>query len=161
MRSVSRETNGVQQRRSGSHWIFSTSPGFTLLELAAVISLATISATTGFSGLTALRDAAALSTARQQLAGALEHARTEAYRLGTTVDARPIRNGQALSVAIAGSEETTFDLRDSRIVGVPARGYVRFFASGLAQNATFTVAVESGPQADVVVNQRGEIRWRG
>jgi Tfp pilus assembly protein FimT len=95
--------------------------GHTIVELAAALSIATIAATGVISGVTSLRDAISLLSARQQLAGALEYARRETYR---------------------------------------TRGHVRFFASGLAENATFTIANVRGDEADIVVNQRGEIRWR-
>lgn len=134
--------------------------GHTLVEFAAALSLASIAAATVVSGVSALRDAVSLLTARQQLAGVLEFARREAYRRGTTVEARPGLDGRSLRVSIAGIPPRNFELERSRIVATPARGYVRFFASGMADNATFTIATGDGSQANVVVNQRGEIRWR-
>jgi hypothetical protein len=112
------------------------------------------------SGVTSLRDAVSLLSARQQVAGALEYARRETYRSGATAEVRPDPGGRALRVNVAGLPERVFILQRSRVVDQPTRGHVRFFASGLAENATFTISNASGAEADVIVNQRGEIRWR-
>jgi Tfp pilus assembly protein FimT len=134
--------------------------GHTIVELAAALSIATIAATGVISGVTSLRDAISLLSARQQLAGALEYARRETYRRGATSQVQPDQSGRVLRVTIAGLPERVFLLQRSRVVDQPTRGHVRFFASGLAENATFTIANVRGDEADIVVNQRGEIRWR-
>lgn len=134
--------------------------GHTLVELAAALSIATVAATGVVSGATSLRDAVTLLSARQQVAGALEYARRESYRRAVAAELRPDSSGRTLHVTIAGSPERVFRLQRSRVIDQPTRGHVRFFASGLAENATITIATASGGEADIIVNQRGEIRWR-
>lgn len=134
--------------------------GHTLVELAAALSIAAVAAIGVVSGATSLRDAVSLLTGRQRVAGALEYARRESYRRGETAELRTDSNGRTLRVTIAGVSGREFTLQRSRVIDRPARGRVRFFASGLAENATFTIAAASGGEADIIVNQRGEIRWR-
>lgn len=134
--------------------------GHTLVELAAVLAIMTIAAAVASSGIAALRDGVSLLSTRQQVAAALEYARREAYRRATTGRVAAGADGHSLNVAVDGLPLRHFTLDRGRIIDQPARGHVSFFASGLAENSTFTIANLGGVEARVIVNQRGEIRWR-
>lgn len=135
-----------------------TARGHTLAELAVALSLTAIASTAVLAGSAALRNAVNLSAGRQQLAAVLEYARRESYRRAQTAQVGADAAGRALVVRIAGLADQRFDLVGGRIVAAPSRGHVSFFESGLAENATFTIAGDSGRTYDVIVNQRGEIR---
>lgn len=145
-----REVHGGSRGRSGH----------TVAELATALALTGIAAVTVVSSAAALRGGVALLNGRRQVASIFEHARREAYRLARTVEAHPHTDGRAFVVRMAGRPDRNFSIASGRIVAMPARGYVSFYASGLADNATFTLEETGGGRADIIVNQRGEIRWR-
>lgn len=134
--------------------------GYTLFELAAALSLGALAVGSVASGARALGEGLSLISERQVVASAFEHARREAYRGNQPTTARPGADQRSLVIEVQGANTRVFTLDRTRIVAGPRRGHVRFFGSGLAENATFTIANATGAQASIVVNQRGEIRWR-
>jgi hypothetical protein len=100
-----------------------------------------------------------LIEARHQVVTALAHGRRTSYLTAETitVTASPGQRGLAVLRADETLEHHTLP-GGSRITGAPARGHIRFFASGFAENGTIRVALDSAKDVAVVINQRGDIR---
>jgi len=111
-------------------------------------------------GLGELRRVTTLERARQQLCLALRQAASIAYLRAVTVELRVLADGTQLSIRSGDAPPSRIDLPAAvRLIGAPRRGGLRFFASGLADNATFILALTDGDKTSrVVVNQRGLIR---
>jgi len=111
-------------------------------------------------GLGELRRATTLERGRQQLCLVLRRAASLAYLRATTVELHVLANGTQLSISSGDAQPISTDLPSAvRVTGAPRRRGLRFFASGLADNATFILALKDGDKASrVVVNQRGLIR---
>lgn len=136
------------------------SAGATLLELVVVLAVATVATAAVGGAFHALARGAALRAARLSLSQALLAARRAAYLDQATAEARVVVDAREVVVARAGRPPESHPLPvPVAIAGAPARGAVRFFASGLADNATVALtAGDTGEQLEVVVNQRGRVR---
>jgi len=137
-----------------------TQHAMTVVELLVALTLTSFLAAALVSGLTTLRRVVALQNARYHLVLALHHAATLAYRRGTTVSVATLDDGSGVTIHADGIDTTTITLPvGSRITRSPQRGGVHFFAGGLADNATFIVALDGNDEdLSVIVNQRGRIR---
>jgi hypothetical protein len=129
--------------------------GATLLETCAALALSSIAALTVVAGARPLTCAVRIGAARTVLAGALLEARREAYARSTTVSVEArVGDGQVV-VHPPGSAHRLGD--GVSLTSVPSDGNVQFRATGLADNATLSIACGRST-ASVVVNQRGVIR---
>jgi prepilin-type N-terminal cleavage/methylation domain-containing protein len=135
------------------------SAGFTLLELVAGMAVAAIATASVAAGAGALARRVELSASRRSLVSALLDARRQAYLSREAVEVAVHSGDRELRVR-AGADEDVIPLDHSVYVArAPSSGHVRFFGSGLADNATVELAVPgSEAHASVVVNQRGMIR---
>lgn len=129
--------------------------GATLLELAAAMSLGGLAAVAVLAGLRPLTDAARANAARAVLVEAMIEARRLAYRSEEPAAVSVPIGAVAVRILPSGRR---FELgRGVTVVAAPSDEAVEFRASGLADNATVTVAAGRST-ASVVVNQRGIVR---
>jgi len=131
-------------RRSHEH-------GFSLLEL--VISLAlSAAAVAGIAAASRTMMAALqLAAAKHTATLALLSARRAAYLGHQNAELKLRKGARGLAAGSSFDFAPGITLRD-----VPARGRLRFYASGLADNATITLGTDDAT-AGIVVNQRGII----
>lgn len=129
--------------------------GATLLETCAALALSSVAALTVVSGARPLSCAVRIGAARTVLAGALLEARREAYARDTAVSVEAHVGDGEVVVDPPGSARRLGD--GVSLTAVPSDGNVQFRATGLADNATLSIACERSV-ASVVVNQRGVIR---
>ena len=133
--------------------------GFTLIELTVSLAIAGLAAAVAVGGLRTLVRAATLEQARLRLTLALLEARRSAYTSGGTAGVFIESDGRQLIIRRGDGAVTTVSLpAEVAVVAAPLRASVRFYASGLADNATIELATANGERATVVVNQRGMIR---
>jgi type II secretory pathway pseudopilin PulG len=134
--------------------------GATLLELLFTLAVVSTAAAMAGSAIRGLSRATTVETARLRTLATLLAARRRAYSDEATVqvdvaggtDALTLRNPDGTNVRVALPAGTT-------VAHSVAAGRVRFFASGLADNATIVLAdTEALQQATVVVNQRALVR---
>ena len=134
--------------------------GTTLLELVVVLALAAVASATIGGAFHLLARGAALRAGRLSLSQALLAARRAAYLDQATAEARVVVDAREVTVVRSGKPPESYPLPAPVVIAsAPARGGVRFFASGLADNATIGLA--AGPadeRAEVIVNQRGRVR---
>lgn len=129
--------------------------GSTLLDACAALALSSLAAFAVVSGMRPLSCAVRVAAARTVLTGALIEARREAYATETTVSVQA-RSGEAeVIVTPPGSARVLGD--GVSLTSAPTDGNVQFRGSGLADNATLSIACDAST-ASVVVNQRGVIR---
>ena len=129
--------------------------GSTLLETCAALALCSAAALAAVSGVRPLVCAARVETARSALLDALLEARRRAYTEERSVAAEVKPGTGSVVLEPPGSTRSLGD--DVTITSAPADGSVDFRATGLADNATVTVACAAST-ASVVVNQRGVVR---
>lgn len=137
--------------------------GFTVIELALVVTLMGIVTAMSIPRITKLRAGASMRAAKQELAVALGRARSLAVQQGRPV--RLIRAGSAIRVASAnGGVEVTLvparDLQDVHLVTLDGAAEVGFdargFASGIAGLAV--IRLQQGELRDsVCVARTGKI----
>jgi hypothetical protein len=106
------------------------------------------------------RHLAGLESARLTTVLALLEARRRAYLLETTAELVAEPGASELAVTAAGLPPARLALpAEISVSEIPRGGRIRFFASGLAENATIRLGTARGSDAvTVVVNQRGEVR---
>ena len=137
-------------------------PGFTVLELLTALFVAALATVVATSALSTLISAGRLESARLRLVEILLEARRAAVVSESTVEVRvEPGSGHVLVVrdATVTAEQTL--PHDVLITSAPTAHAVRFYASGLADNATIGLATpgaDDGTQAAVVINQRGMVR---
>lgn len=127
----------------------------TLLETCAVLALASIGAVGALAGAKPLACALRVSAARNVLISALFEARRQAYATETSVAVETSAGDGFVTLAPPGVQRALG--AGVVLTAVPADGDVLFRASGLADNATLTLACDES-RASVVVNQRGVVR---
>jgi Tfp pilus assembly protein FimT len=138
---------------------FADAIGLTLLETVVVLALAATlcgAAAPYAAGVLAeleLRDAAV------RVAAALVRGRSAALRDGRTWHI--VADGRTLSLGPVGDEGEREEERETlpgrvEIASSTSGGEVRFSPSGMAENATFIVALD-GRSRRVIVNQRGRV----
>jgi prepilin-type N-terminal cleavage/methylation domain-containing protein len=136
------------------------SRGFTLLELLATVAIASLAAGLAVDAGSAWKHLAGLEGARLTTVLALLEARRRAYLTEATAELAAEPGTKELVVTAAGLTPVRLALPAEAVVREISRsGRIRFFASGLAENAT--IRLGSGTSDDavaVVVNQRGEVR---
>ncbi len=135
--------------------------GFSLLETLAALAISAMVAAAALSGLNSLAANSHLNAARSTVVQALIDARLQAASRAETVElaigSRSLGPARAGGGAVLSAEVRL--PAGTYVARAPARGRVRFFATGLADNATVVVAASgSAGEASVVVNQRGMIR---
>jgi prepilin-type N-terminal cleavage/methylation domain-containing protein len=136
------------------------SRGFTLVELLATVAIASLAAGLAIDAGGAWKHLADLEGARLTTVLALLEARRRAYLTESTAELVAEPRASELSVTAAGLPPVRLTLPAAISVReIPRGGRIRFFASGLAENATIRLGTETGGDAVVVVvNQRGEVR---
>jgi prepilin-type N-terminal cleavage/methylation domain-containing protein len=135
------------------------SPGFSLVETLAVLSLAGVVAGMSTMGLAELVRGARLAGAARALGASLRLARGQALAgFGPVVARFDAGRGTYQILDDGGGLLAEHALPPGvAFAGLPARARITFGALGTADNAT--VALAAGPRSRrVVVNQRGRIR---
>jgi len=143
--------------------------GFTLIELLILITLIAIVATVAVPGFGRLIESNRLTSSSNDLVGALNMARAEAVRLGTTVSVAP--NGSDYSEGVLIQATVNGALQTLREVAGPDGGVdisltsgsnPGFRANGLAthaSNVVFNVCGESGQRGtQVSVTLGGQVQ---
>lgn len=138
----------TDRRKRGQH-------GVGMLDLCAALALSAAATGAVLSGLRPLACALRVEAARTAVIDTLLQARREAYAGETSVTVEARRGSGSVVLRPSGLERSLGP--GVTLIAGPADGTVRFRSSGLADNATLTVAC-SGSTASVVVNQRGVIR---
>lgn len=126
-----------------------------MLEACAALALTSLAAFAVVSGMRPLSCAVRIAAARTVLTGALLEARREAYATESTVSVEARSGNAEVIVTPPGSARPLGD--GISLTSTPSDGNVRFRGSGLADNATLSIACDAST-ASVVVNQRGVIR---
>lgn len=129
--------------------------GATLLETCAALALSSLAALAVLGGLRPLSCALRVEAARTALVDALLEARRAAYENEANVAVAAKAGDRSVVVVPPGNERLLGD--DVTLSAGPADGDVQFRATGLADNATLSVACGAST-ASVVVNQRGVVR---
>jgi len=130
--------------------------GASLVEMVLVIALASVLLGAAWPSVASYREAADLRSAALHLGAALGRGRAAALGEGRTWQLRLDGNRRWI-LAPLGDEAPPEELPGAAFVAeATSGGDVRFFSSGLADNATFTLG--AGMQRRrVVVNQRGRV----
>jgi prepilin-type N-terminal cleavage/methylation domain-containing protein len=129
--------------------------GFTLLETLVVMAIAAVLATASFPRAAGLLRDLELRGAVVQLGGAIVRGRTAALREGRTWAL--VAHGRSFSLGPLGEEGARESLPGRvAISAATSGGEVRFSPTGIAENATFTLALDA-VERRVVVNQRGRV----
>jgi len=129
--------------------------GATLLETCAVLAVSGTLSAAFLGGLKPLACAVRVQAARETLVDALLEARRRAYAQEATVSVRARAGDTFVTLGWNHGERTLGD--GVALASAPSDGDVQFRASGLADNATLSLAC-SASTASVIVNQRGVIR---
>lgn len=129
--------------------------GATLLETCAALALASALSLALMAGLKPLACAVHVHAARETLTDALLEARRRAYATETTAVLKAKAGDGFVTTSWSGTPRPLGE--GVTLASGPADGDVQFRASGLADNATLSLACSTST-ASVVVNQRGVIR---
>ena len=132
-----------------------TAHGSMLLELCAALALVAAAAAALLGGLRPLACAFQIEAARSALVDAMLEARRLAYENESTVAIATAVGSNSVRVGPAGHARPLGD--HTSITAGPSDGSVAFRGTGLADNATVSIACGSAT-ASVVVNQRGVVR---
>jgi len=133
--------------------------GFTLLELLAGVAVTAIAIASLTTAAGALGRQAELASSRRFVVASLLDARRRAYLSRDAIEVAVHEGDRELHVRAAGNEQTIPLPYSAYVARAPSSGRIRFFGSGLADNATVELAVpDGGARASIVVNQRGGIR---
>lgn len=133
--------------------------GASLVEIVVVIAVAGVLLGAALPGVAAYLDTAELRSASVHFAAALSRGRVAALMEGRTwrlylADARRYalgpQDGEDAEVAVEHLPGDAF------FAGATSGGDVRFFPSGLVDNATFTLGAGDARRR-VIVNQRGRV----
>ena len=137
-----------------------TARGVGLLELTASVAIAAIVASAMLGGLGSLSRTAKRTEALGVVRGAIANARLKAYLGSTTVSVHGEERGFTVVSEQLSDKRVPFELPPGFVVDHFTRsGVVRFFADGLSDNASVTIAdVESGDRETLVIDTRGEVR---
>ncbi|HYB98574.1 MAG TPA: hypothetical protein VEC57_05505 [Candidatus Limnocylindrales bacterium] len=129
--------------------------GATMLELTMAMAVAGLLAALTAAGVRPLAASVAVEASRMAVLDALTEARRRAYERESNVQVE-LAAGSGSVVLQPGARKRR--LADGvAITAAPADGTIEFRASGLADNATVTLAAGAAT-ATVVVNQRGVVR---
>ena len=135
--------------------------GTSLLELVATLGLMTLVAGGSGAALAGLARATAVQSARVRVMSALLEARRRAYAHEATTEVTGEIGATSISIRAEDGASHVASLPTGTVITrFPASGHVRFFASGLADNATIGLGSADGRAAEeqIVVNQRGLVR---
>ena len=137
-----------------------TTRGVGLLELTAPIAIAAIVASAMLGGLGSLSRTAKRTEAIGVVRGAIADARLKAYLGSTTASVHGKERGFTVVEERSPGRHVPFELPEGFVVKHFTRsGVVRFFADGLSDNASITLAdAESGDSETLVIDTRGEVR---
>ncbi len=133
----------------------SATHGATLLETCAALALVAAAATSVLGGLRPLACAFEVEAARSMLIDAMLEARRLAYESESNVAVATVVGASSVRVQPSGKQRSLGER--VRISAAPSDGDVAFRGTGLADNATVSIACGSST-ASVIVNQRGVIR---
>jgi type II secretory pathway pseudopilin PulG len=131
-----------------------------MLEILSVLAIVSITAGVAGGATRGLARATAVQTARMHTMTALLHARRGAYAGETTCEVSAASGAAVLTVRNADGSTVSVPLPpETHVTRSLASGRVRFFGTGLAENATIVLGTrDDTQQATVVVNQRGLVR---
>jgi type II secretory pathway pseudopilin PulG len=137
-----------------------TARGLALLEVLFVLAVTSIAASAAGGALRGLSRTTELETARLRTLTTLLDARRRAYGEEATCEVAAATGASTLTLrASDGSVQNVALPPDTHVTHSVASGRVRFFATGLAENATIVVGTrDDAEQASVIVNQRGLVR---
>lgn len=134
--------------------------GASLLELVAALGVAAIAGGLCGGALSGLSRAIAVEAARVRAAATLLEARRLAYQSSATVEVTAAAGDAVLTIRAPDGEVLVRPLpTGTTVLRSPANGRTRFFASGMADNATWIVgSADAEQEARIVLNQRGLVR---
>jgi hypothetical protein len=148
----SRQRPALQRRNRP---LVSAARGATLLETCAALALVAAAATSVLGGLRPLACAFEVEAARSMLIDAMLEARRLAYESESNVAVATTVGASSVRVQPSGKQRALGER--VRVTAAPSDGNVTFRSTGLADNATVSIACDSST-ASVIVNQRGVIR---
>lgn len=130
--------------------------GASLVELVVVLALAGVLLGAAWPSVASYLEAAELRAATLRFAAALGRGRVAALSEGRTWRIR-VDGVRAYVLAPLGEDATAEPLPGAAFfAAATSGGDVRFYASGLADNATFTLGYGAARRR-VIVNQRGRV----
>lgn len=132
------------------------SRGASLVEMVVVLALASVLLGAAWPSVASYLEAAELRAATLHFAAALARGRVAALSEGRTWKIR-LDGLRGYVLAPAGGDAAAEGLPGAAFfAGATSGGDVRFYSSGLADNATFTLGAGAARRR-VIVNQRGRI----
>jgi Tfp pilus assembly protein FimT len=132
------------------------SAGASLVEMVVVLAIAGLLLGTAWPSVASYLEAAELRSASVHFAAALARGRVAALSEGRTWSIR-VAGTRDYVLAAAGETAPAERLPGaSFFAGATSGGDVRFYSSGLADNATFTLGAGDARRR-VIVNQRGRV----
>jgi Tfp pilus assembly protein FimT len=133
-----------------------TSGGASLVETVLVLALASLLLGAAWPSVASYLEVAELRSATLHFAAALARGRMAALSEGRTWDLR-LDGIRGYVLSPVGDDATTEQLPGTTFfAGATSGGAVRFYSSGLVDNATFTLGAGDSRRR-VVVNQRGRV----
>jgi type II secretory pathway pseudopilin PulG len=137
-----------------------TARGVGLLELTASVAIAAIVASAMLGGLGSLSRTSKRTEAVGVVRDAIANARLKAYLGSTTVSVHGEERGLTVVSEQPPGQRVPFELPPGFVVEHFTRlGVIRFFADGLSDNASITIAdADSGDRETLLIDTRGEIR---
>lgn len=134
--------------------------GTSMVELLASLSIATAALAFMLGGLRSLSTMAAMHQATGVVRDAVDTARRRAYLRAETANVSAGRNDVSVSGPDGADAVRQFALPTGFVIANATRGgEVRFFADGLSDNASVTIAHEtSGATSTLFIDSRGETR---
>lgn len=131
--------------------------GLSLLEVLVALAISSLAAAALAAAAGRTLDALRLGAARRTTVLALLDARRRAYLTHRASEVSARIGSDTFRVRSPAGDQAYRLPPGVLVSGLPARGYVRFHASGLADNATIVLA-GGAAEVRVVINQRGRIR---
>jgi len=131
-----------------------------MLDVLVTLVVVSITANIAGSAITSLARATVVETARLRTLRTLLRARRAAYGAEGTAEVAVAAGADALTLRNPDGSTLRIELPpDTHVAHAAASGRVRFFGTGLADNATIVLAtLDDAQQASVIVNQRGLLR---
>lgn len=150
-RAEGRAAAGVRRCRCGG------ARGASLVEMVVVLALGSVLLGAAWPAIAGLLDTVELRSATLRFGAAVARGRVAALTEGRTWQLR-LAGVRDFALAPLGDEDAVLERLPGSafFAGATSGGDVRFFASGLADNATFTLGAGDARRR-VVVNQRGKV----
>ena len=131
-----------------------------MLEILFTLAIVSIAAGAAGRSISGLSRTTAVESARLRTVVTLLHARRRAYSSEATAEVAVATGVVALIMRDPDGSTSNVALPpDTHVTHSVASGRVRFFGTGLAENATILLGtLDDAQQSSVVVNQRGLVR---